>query len=214
MKNTGLRPILSDGGFSLKRFVAMKRKIINWLIKPATLAFIKQGVQTEDYTVFDFIHGYVYTRWPYLYISVGVGEHPLTKFLSPFLKQISDLFLPRNPLKPNSSPDHPPQEMTFADTYHGKVMPLSTAPTLVNVKEEIRMTNLEKVIPYQRARDIILKNPDHIAVLECPCRAAREEPCTPLEVCLIIDEPFASFVRQLHPARSRWITQEQQLQMA
>jgi len=65
------------------------------------------------------------------------------------------------------------------------------------------------VIPYKKARAIILKNPDHIVVLDCPCRTTRKDPCLPLDVCLIVGEPFASFVREHHPARSRWITAEQ-----
>jgi ferredoxin len=62
------------------------------------------------------------------------------------------------------------------------------------------------VIPYAKARDIILKNPDHILALECPCRSARPNPCLPLDVCLVIGDPFASFVEEHHPRRSRRIT--------
>jgi ferredoxin len=97
----------------------------------------------------------------------------------------------------------------FADTYHGKVVPLEHAAQLVTVDEEIRLLDLEQVIPYARARDIVLKNPDHIVVLDCPCRAARPNPCQPLDVCLIVGEPFASFVAEHHPRRSRWITPEE-----
>ena len=69
------------------------------------------------------------------------------------------------------------------------------------------LTDLEHLIPYALARDIVLQNPDHIVVLECPCRAARPNPCLPLDVCLIVGEPFASFVMEHHPRRARWITQ-------
>jgi ferredoxin len=99
--------------------------------------------------------------------------------------------------------------VTFADTYHGKVVPLQAATQLVTVREAIRIENLETIIPYAKARDIILKNPDHIAVLDCPCRASRPNPCLPLDVCLIVGEPFASFVAEHHPRRTRWITSEE-----
>jgi Pyruvate/2-oxoacid:ferredoxin oxidoreductase delta subunit len=101
------------------------------------------------------------------------------------------------------------QKITFADTYHGKVLPLEAARQLVMVNEAINLQNLEQIIPYQRARDIILRNPEHIVVMECPCRSARPDPCLPLDVCLIIGEPFASFVIEHHPRRARWITQKQ-----
>lgn len=95
---------------------------------------------------------------------------------------------------------------SFADTYHGKVVPLDAARQLVNIHEPIVLEDLERVIPYSTARDIIMKNPDHIVVLECPCRSVRQNPCLPLDVCLIIGEPFAGFVAEHHPARSRFIT--------
>jgi ferredoxin len=98
----------------------------------------------------------------------------------------------------------------FADTYHGKVVPLEAATQLVTVQEEVRLGDLgEQTIPYRLARDIVLQNPDHIVALECPCRSAREEPCLPLDVCLVIGEPFASFVAEHHPRRARWIEQRE-----
>jgi Pyruvate/2-oxoacid:ferredoxin oxidoreductase delta subunit len=50
-------------------------------------------------------------------------------------------------------------------------------------------------------------------VLECPCRAARAEPCLPLDVCLIVGEPFASFVVEHHGRRARWITPDEAVQI-
>jgi ferredoxin len=139
------------------------------------------------------LHGYVYARWPYLYIGIGMGEHWLARLFMPIAKLFSS----------NSSGN---QEGTFAENYHGKVITQEAARQIVTVREPIQLRNLEKVIPYRRAKDILLKNPDHIVALECPCRAARADPCLPLEVCLIVGEPFAGFVREHHPRRSRWIS--------
>jgi Pyruvate/2-oxoacid:ferredoxin oxidoreductase delta subunit len=108
-----------------------------------------------------------------------------------------------------SRPSNDPDRVTFADTYHGKVVPLEAATQLVSVEEDVDLGDLEQTIPYTLARDIILKNPDHIVVLECPCRTVRPDPCKPLDVCLVIGEPFASFVVEHHPRRSRWISQEE-----
>ena len=77
-------------------------------------------------------------------------------------------------------------QIKFEDTYHGKVLPLTATTQLVSVNENIYLGDLERVIPYQKAREIVLKNPDHIAVIDCPCRAAREHPCLPMDVCLIV----------------------------
>jgi len=80
---------------------------------------------------------------------------------------------------------------------------------LVTVDRDVELRNLEQVIPYALARDIVMKHPDHIVVLECPCRAGRAHPCLPLDVCLIVGEPFASFVAEHHGRRSRWISSEE-----
>ena len=78
-----------------------------------------------------------------------------------------------------------------------------------NHQEPIELKNLEQIIPFQTARDIILQHPDHIAFIDCPCRVSRPNPCLPLDVCLIVGEPFASLVVEHHPDRSRWITSEE-----
>jgi ferredoxin len=88
-------------------------------------------------------------------------------------------------------------------------VPLEAATQLVTIQEEIDLRDLEQVIPYARARDIVLRHPDHIVALECPCRSARANPCQPLDVCLIVGEPFASFIVDHHPRRARWITPEE-----
>jgi ferredoxin len=170
-------------------------------IKPSTLEFTNQARRLHNFSGWDWLHGYVYGRWPYLYIGTGLGKTPLSKVLGPPVRLISRL-LP----KPGS--DDPPP-LSMADSYHGKVVPLDSARQLVTIREDIHLENLEQVIPYPKARDLILQNPDHIVVLDCPCRAAQENPCLPLDVCLVIGEPFASFISEHQPHRSRWITADE-----
>jgi ferredoxin len=162
---------------------------------PATRTFIHEARRTDDYSWADLLHGYVYARWPYLYIGIGTGEHPTSRWVRPLLGRLGRLL-------PFGRGDRP----GMADTYHGKVLPLEAARKLVAVQEEVRLTDLEPVIPYQRARDIILQNPDHIVALECPCRASRPNPCLPLDVCLIVGEPFAGLVHEHHPRRSHRVS--------
>ncbi|MBN1318328.1 MAG: 4Fe-4S ferredoxin, partial [Anaerolineales bacterium] len=171
----------------------------SWRITgPGTRAFKNEVDRTPNYSRFDFLHAYVYGRWPYFYISIATGEHFLARLLGPLAKLIAKII-------PSRSIDDG-QRVEFADTYHGKVVPLEAARQLVTIREEIKLTNLETIVPYKRARDIIMQNPDHIVALECPCRSSRPEPCLPLDVCLIIGEPFAGFIIQHHPERARWIT--------
>jgi ferredoxin len=190
------------------------------LQRPSTRAWAQEGRRTPGYSFFDWLHGYVYARWPYLYIGTAVGEHPLARVLGPAVGWIGKLIEsrsgrsgqartqgkgPSSPAGLNAAGDR----VTFADTYHGKVMPLESAKRLVTVGQNIDIRDLERVIPYALARALVLLDPDHIVALDCPCRASRPEPCLPLDVCLIVGEPFASFVAEHHPQRSRWITQEE-----
>jgi ferredoxin len=140
-------------------------------------------------------------RWPYFYISMGKGDHPWSKKLSPLLNFMGSLIADRASKEASNG-----RRPGFEDTYHGKVVPLEAARQLVMVKQDISLENLEQIIPYTRARDIILKNPDHIVVMDCPCRKGKPDPCLPLDVCLIVGEPFASFAVEHHPDSSRWIS--------
>jgi ferredoxin len=158
----------------------------------------EEGQRTPGYSSFDWLHGYVYGRWPYLYIGVGTREHWLSRLVVPLVGLIGRFFVPES--KGESG------QANFADSYHGKVVPRDAATQLVTVKEDIDLGDLEQTIPYAQARDMVLQDPDHIVVLECPCRTVRPNPCLPLDVCLVIGEPFASFVAEHHPRRSRWIT--------
>jgi ferredoxin len=168
--------------------------------RPSTRAFIAEARRTRGYSFTDWLHGYVYSRWPYLYISIGTGEHRWAPAVKRIIGWIGRLSGPPAPEYGRGA------AVEFADTYHGKVVTLESATKLVTVDREIDLRNLEQVIPYALARDIVMKDPDHLAVLECPCRASRAEPCLPLDVCLIVGEPFASFVVEHHGRRARWIT--------
>ncbi len=181
----------------------MKPKFLSG--RPATRAFAKEARNTPGYSLLNFLHAYVYGRWTYLYIGIGAGTHPLARIFGPPVRLVSRL------LPPPAEDD--PDRITFADTYHGKVVSLEAATQLVTVEEEVVLTDLEQAIPYALARDIVLQDPDHIVVLDCPCRSVRPNHCEPLDVCMVIGEPFASFVGEHHPQRSRWISPDEAVEI-
>lgn len=163
--------------------------------------------KNKPFKLFQFLHGYIYARWPYLYIGIGKGDHPISKVGAPVIKVVSKIFPTKNNRDRNHSVDI--ASHTIADTYHGKAIPLQTAREMVMINQPINRPDLEHVVPYTTARAIILENPDHIVALDCPCRVAKENPCTPLDVCLIVGEPFASFIQEHQPTKSRWISPEE-----
>ena len=175
---------------------------------PSARDFWHEGRRTRGYSFTDFLHGYVYARWPYLYIGLSTGERKLPRVLGPILRFVSLLFL-----KSAGGGDPVAARRHYADRYHGKVVPTDAAEQLVTLDAPIELRDLERIIPYTTARDIVMSEPDHIVVLECPCRSVREDPCLPLDVCLIVGEPFAGFVAEHHPERARWITQAEAVEI-
>jgi len=168
-----------------------------WVPLPSTRRlFAEYGRRRQP--LLERLHGYIYARWPYLYIGTALKGAPWAKPIAWLAQR----------LMPDLGPEH-----TIADTYHGKVVPLEAATQLVTINEDITLTDLEHIIPFPRARDIILRNPDHIAVLDCPCRVSQENPCLPLDVCLIIGEPFAGFILEHHPEKARRITPQEAVQI-
>lgn len=168
-------------------------------IKSSTVEFYKAAKGEKNYSLGKWLHGYIYGRWIYLYIGIGTGEHFIARTFAPLTRLLVALFQPsKNAASKTSS--------SIADHYHGKVVQLDSARQFININKKIEIRDLEKIIPYPCARDIVIKNPEHIVAMECPCRSSKPNPCLPLDVCLVIGDPFASFILEHHPSRSRRIT--------
>jgi len=177
------------------------------LVKESTRNFYSERETAGDYSFFDFLHGYAYSKWPYLYISVALGEHRLSKVIQPIFLFLQSILEPGREEEPEDNVN------AWANAYHGKVVPIDEAKRLVSIQEEIVIKDLEQVIPYTRARDIIMHNPQTIVALDCPCRLARENPCLPLDVCLIVGDPFASFILEHQPQKSRLISSDEAMEI-
>ena len=169
-------------------------------ILPSTRKYWTEANRIKNYPLSEKLHGYFYLRFPFFYIATATASNRLGRFGARVLGLINKVFPPR-PAKTD--------QIKFADTYHGKVIPLQTAKELISIKQNIKVDDLEKVIPYQLARSLIIDHPESLVALDCPCRVARENPCLPLDVCLIVGEPFASFTLEHHPTQSRAINREE-----
>jgi ferredoxin len=175
-------------------------------MKQSTKAFREKGKQIPGYSWFDFIHGYIYGRWPYFYIGTAINP---PRILKPLVKAANWLIRHRESRRHKGYSSEKVEPLTIADTYHGKVVPLKEATRLVQVNEDISLTVPEQVIPFDVARDIVFEHPDHILALDCPCRMARENPCLPLDVCIIIGEPFVNFLLEHQADHVHQITSDE-----
>jgi ferredoxin len=180
--------------------------IIERFSSPSTRVWAAEA-RKKNAGFFEFVHGYIYTRWPYFYIRTAIGKHWFALLAYP-LYAIWGLM---HRIWLRMTGGDPQQLLNFADRYHGKAMPLGKARKLIKVNRDICVDDLEQVVPYPTARTLILENAGHVAVLDCPCRMALKDHCEPVDVCLIVGEPFVGFVLEHHPTRSRRITDEEAL---
>jgi ferredoxin len=82
---------------------------------------------------------------------------------------------------------------------------------IIRLDHDIERTDLEHIIPYSTARDIVLTSSPGVTLLECPCRAAREDPCRPTQVCMLVGG--GDWVLEHHPDRARRATQREALEL-
>ena len=160
----------------------------------------------------NMMEGYVYLRWPSQYI------YHLRKLAAVFNPEFEvDIRYPDETAGPEidemaqmaAERMLPNLLSTETSTFHGKVMRFDETKALLTIDEDISVSLMESVIPYKHARDILLKNPDQIAVIDCPCRLSKENPCEPVDVCMIVGDPFASFVLEHKTNNARKISQDE-----
>jgi NAD-dependent dihydropyrimidine dehydrogenase PreA subunit len=98
------------------------------------------------------------------------------------------------------------------DSYHGKILTPDQAKAIITLNRDIPLRDLEQIIPYPMARDLVLKGPPDVVALECGCRHARANPCQPTQVCMVIGQPFVDFMMEHNPQITRRLTQTEALE--
>jgi len=133
------------------------------------------------------LHGYVYGRWSRQYVRT--------------------LF--------SLTPSGPPSkgERWLADHYHGKVLTHDHARAIVQIDKSIPLQDLEQIVPFPVARNIILQAPADIVAFECVCRQNRPSHCQPTQVCMVIGRPITDFVLEHQPGAARRLTQAEALEL-
>ena len=81
------------------------------------------------------------------------------------------------------------------DRYHSKVLTKNDVRKIITLNQDLIIgpDRSKRVIPFPQANKIILKEPEFIAVMDCPCRLIREEPCQALSVCMAVGRTTAEF---------------------
>ena len=155
-------------------------------LRPSTWKFMKEGGLRRILNL-QTIHGYVYGRWTNQYVSLLINK----------------IFPRLNPVR----------KIWLSEHYHAKVLTHEQAHSIITNDKDIPLHDLEQIIPYKIARNIVLKGPPDVAVYECSCRHARENPCQPTQVCMVVGQPFVDFILEHNPKSSRKLTQTEALEL-
>lgn len=158
------------------------------LLRPSTRRWMREAGGWRALVSPIFWHGYIYARWTNQYVGWGVKH-----------------------VFPRTYPI--PGDPQWADAYHAKILTTEAAQALIGIHEDIPRQDLEQLIPFSTAREIVLSGPPDIAVYECPCRHARANPCQPTQVCMVMGQPFVDFILEHNPASSRKLTQAEALDL-
>jgi NAD-dependent dihydropyrimidine dehydrogenase PreA subunit len=156
------------------------------LLRPSTWRFMKE-YGLKGILNLKGPHAYTYARWTNQYIKVLVYK------VFPLLK--------------------PAGKKWLSDRYHAKVLTNEQAKAIITLNQEIPLQDLEQIIPYPMARDLILKGPPDVVVMECGCRLASSSGCQPTQVCMVVGQPFVDFLLEHKPESTRRLTPAEALEL-
>ncbi|RJP32984.1 MAG: hypothetical protein C4536_04500 [Actinobacteria bacterium] len=81
------------------------------------------------------------------------------------------------------------------DRYHAKVLSRGDINKILDLEETVMLgpDTTNRIVPFKHANKIILREPTHLAVMDCPCKKELKDPCQPLASCIAIGRPVVDF---------------------
>ncbi len=164
--------------------------------------------KTHGWRVDRGIHYYIYFKYYHTYIRYLVGVFKLIDLLLSKLNPNGYTFkVIGNTL-----------DLTYKfvfSRYHGKVLSPGDVTKIINVEEDVTLgpDTTKRIVPFKYAKDILLTEPNQIAVMDCPCKAALDNnPCQPLNACIAVGRPVTDFwIEHCEKYNVRKITKEEAL---
>lgn len=154
-------------------------------MKPST----KQMFRKHGWRVDRALHNYLYFLYylPYVkgfYRALSLVERRLTgiAFLAPAAKAI-------------------------IDRYHAKILSLEDTRKILSLNRDVHVTSdrNKSVIPFRYAYRIIFEAPEHVVVMDCPCKLSMDAPPETIRSCLAVGKPLSDFwldhCQKYHPQR-------------
>ena len=102
------------------------------------------------------------------------------------------------------------------DRYHAKVISRDDITKILDLEETVMLgpDTTNRIVPYKHANKIILREPTHLAVMDCPCKKELKDPCQPMASCIAIGRPVVDFwMEHCERLNVRRITKEEALEI-
>lgn len=132
-------------------------------------------VKKHGWRIDRFIHNYIYFVFYYPYVKVVTLALPLLPHLKWFrpLHMVLDMAVNR---------------------YHAKILSSGDTQKILTLNRDIRHVadDNKQIIPYRYANKIIFQEPEHIAVMDCPCKKSYNT-CEPVKCCIAVGKALNSF---------------------
>jgi NAD-dependent dihydropyrimidine dehydrogenase PreA subunit len=140
--------------------------------------------------------------------GIWYGRH-ITSYLE-FLRKTANTFGP-----------HGRYARWLQNTYHGKVLTTDCARAIVSIEEDIPRQDLGTgIIPYSRARDIVLSAPADIVLSQCGCKQLNhikgiscKASEAPYMTCMLIGKPLTNFHLDHNPDTTKRVSTEEALKL-
>jgi NAD-dependent dihydropyrimidine dehydrogenase PreA subunit len=100
------------------------------------------------------------------------------------------------------------------DRYHAKVLSWGDLTKILQLEEAVDLgpDTTGRIIPFRYANRIVLREPTHLAVMDCPCKLELDDPCQPVASCIAVGRPLVDFwLEHCEKYHVRRITQEEAL---
>lgn len=148
-----------------------------------------------------FVHNYIYFVFYRPYVTVVLHTFRFLSARLTWFKPLNVIF-----------------DMAIA-RYHAKLLISSDATKIFSLDENVMATSAanKRIIPFKYAYDIILKEPQVVAVMDCPCVVAKKGgenlgDCGPINRCFAVGKGLATFwVEHCQKYHARYISQAEAL---